>query len=458
MFQVVPGTAAERLQYETADELLVEGPAGTGKTISLLAKCVSLALTTPNGRFLIARKSRKSLNQTVLETLERKLLPLMFHSPQVMRRQGWNLELSRANRESYTIRNTDMQGTAEIVLGGLDNLDRIMSGEFDVVFVFEATELTQDDFEKLTTRLRNNRLPFHQIAADCNPAYPQHWLNLRFKSKPADGSTRVRLLSRHEDNPALYDRRRKRWTPFGRDYLNRLENLTGPRYLRLRKGIWAAAEGLVYPEFDRAVHVKPQSDFAPIPADWFLFWSVDFGIIHPFVATLWAIDPMGRLIRVREVYRTGKTVDENADAMLKICPLKRAHIAVCDHQLQERLILERMGFATIPADKSVTAGINEVKERLRVRADGLPGLIFLEDGLFERDPSLVESKKPIQTLDEFDNYRWNESREMPVKENDDGLDTVRYAVKYANEIGQVGGDAIEPKERRVVKRGSAGFI
>jgi hypothetical protein len=58
----------------------------------------------------------------------------------------------------------------------MDNPDRIMSTEFDTVFVQEATELTETDWENLTTRLRNFVLPYQQLTADCNSGSPSHWL------------------------------------------------------------------------------------------------------------------------------------------------------------------------------------------------------------------------------------------------------------------------------------------
>ena len=62
-----------------------------------------------------------------------------------------------------------------------------MSTEYDMIYVQEATELTEDDWEALTTRLRNGRAPIQQLIADCNPAEPTHWLKARCDS----GQTRM---------------------------------------------------------------------------------------------------------------------------------------------------------------------------------------------------------------------------------------------------------------------------
>jgi predicted O-methyltransferase YrrM len=57
-----------------------------------------------------------------------------------------------------------------IVVVGLDKAQKVMSSEYDVIFVQEAIELTVDDWEALTTRLRNGKISFQQLLADCNPS------------------------------------------------------------------------------------------------------------------------------------------------------------------------------------------------------------------------------------------------------------------------------------------------
>ncbi|MFI6388618.1 hypothetical protein [Nonomuraea sp. NPDC050540] len=66
----------------------------------------------------------------------------------------------------------------------------------------------------------------------------------------------------------------------GADYIAKLEKLTGVRYHRLRHGRWVATEGLIYEDFDPAVHVVDRFD---IPPEWTRWWTVDFGFTNPFV-------------------------------------------------------------------------------------------------------------------------------------------------------------------------------
>jgi len=105
-------------------------------------------------------------------------------------------------------------------MAGMDKATKIMSSEFDMIYVGEATELTENDWEMLATRLRNGVMPYQQLIADCNPEAPTHWLKVRVDTGKTTG-----LDSRHEDNPVYYDAEGQ-LTDQGRPYINRLDNLT----------------------------------------------------------------------------------------------------------------------------------------------------------------------------------------------------------------------------------------
>ena len=409
-----------RAVYRSRDpELLVSGPAGTGKSRSVLEKIFHLAeVRYPGMRALIVRKTRVSLTETALFTWEQFVLP-PWHACHPDRGGA-----HRAHRQSYQFPNG-----SEVVVGGMDKPEKIMSSEYDVIYPQEAIELTEDDWESLTTRLRNRRTPFQQIVGDTNPSHPRHWL----KRRCDEGRCRL-IATRHEDNPVLYDRSAKQWTEFGRTYLARLDALTGARKLRLRWGRWVQAEGTVYEEWDAGVHVVTPF---PVPADWQHYLSVDFGFTNPFVCQLWARDGDGRLYLRREVYRTKTLVEDHAKAikaMLAACGSPKVQAVVCDHDAEDRATLERhLGLPTRPADKAVTAGIQELAERLKVQPDGRPRLAVFRDAVWERDPALVEASKPWCTEHEMDAYVWDQAKavkECPLKQDDHGCDAARYLAKY----------------------------
>ena len=393
-------------------EVLVAGPAGTGKSRACLEKLHAMCLVNPGMRGLIVRKTAVSLSSTALVTWRRDVIPEALAEGAVTFYGG-----SAEEPAQYRYANG-----SKVVLGGLDKSIKIMSSEYDLIYIQEATELLEDDWEALTTRLRSNIVSFQQLLADCNPSTPTHWLKTR-----CDRGQTVMLESRHEDNPTLFDDTGT-ITVSGAEYISKLDALTGPRYLRLRKGVWAAAEGVIYDEWDSAVHLI---DPHPIPAEWRRLWTVDFGYVNPFVLQCWAIDGDGRMILYREIYHTERLVEDHARQILSIVAPngtwvepKPSHV-ICDHDAEGRATLDKhLGRSTTPAVKTVLDGIQMVQTRIRAGR-----LLIMRDCRVERDQALADASKPTCTSEELPGYIWADTlKEQPVKEDDHGVDALRYAV------------------------------
>ena len=431
------GGAAELFATRTS-ETVIAGPAGTGKSLACLFRLHLACLGTPGIRCLIVRKTAVSLGSTTLVTFEKKVAAEALRS-RIVRWFGG----SAREAASYRYSNGSV-----IVVGGMDNPDRVLSSEFDLILADEATELTETDWEVLGTRLRNNILAWQQQIAACNPAHPTHWIMQR-----TSRGTMHMLHSRHRDNPA-YFHTDGTITPAGVDYMAKLDALTGVRRLRLRDGKWAAAEGIIYDGWDDAIHITERR---PLPPEWPRTWGVDFGYVNPTAIQCWAEDPDGRLWLEWEHYMTQRTSDQHAARVLDhvtepvpgyvhpagaeryayhgrrwIAPRPRAIVA--DHDAEGRAILEReLGMSTVAAHKAVKDGIQAVQARLRPAGDGQPRLFILRDGLLERDPELVDAKKPTCTAEEITGYVWDAGagkapKDVPLKVDDHGMDCLRYVV------------------------------
>lgn len=420
------GTCVE-LFRERGDEVLFAGPAGTGKSRACLEKLHMMALLNPGMRGLIVRKTLASLGSTALVTFEQHVATQHLANGEMK----W---FGGSPKEAACYR---YQNGSTITVGGMDKSMKIMSSEYDIVYVQEATELTEEDWEAITTRLRNGKVSFQQLMADANPWTPTHWLKVRCDK----GKTKM-IRSRHEDNPVLFDPATGEITAAGRSYMAKLDALTGVRYQRLRKGIWCAAEGLVYEEWDPQIHLHKAIKCPPI--SWTRYITVDFGYTNPMVVQFWAEDEDGRLYLYRELYHTKTTVDEMAPKIKEAMNLRkepRPRMIICDHDAEGRAVLEReLGMSTVAAKKSVEDGIQAVKKRMKVsEADGRPRIYLCEDASVWKDQALEDAKKPTSTLDEVVGYIWDRGsviaqnngkppKEAPVKEDDHGMDAMRYMV------------------------------
>lgn len=422
--------AARELMRCRQGEVLMSGPAGTGKSRACLEKLNLAALKYPGMIGLIVRQVRDTLASTALKTLDKFVIKEQLEAGTVTYHGSSGREPAR-----YRYSNG-----SELWIAGMDKPSKIMSTEFDAIYVQEATELISDGWESLTTRLgRGVAMPYQQLIADCNPDAPTHWLKLR-----VDSGACVMLESRHKDNPLFFDDVGQQ-TERGREYLAKLDKLTGVRKLRLRDGLWVAAEGVIWDEFDPARHVIDRFD---IPEEWPRLWVIDFGLVHPFVWQAWAVGTDGELFRYREIHMTGRMVEDHAKQIIGLVRPgaewrsfrgeegwhggewiePKPQRIICDHDSEDRATLKRyLGLANHPADKRVKPGLEAVNRRWKTNR-----AFYLRNSLVERDQVLVDLRKPTVAEEEIGGYVWDANKEAPVKEDDDGCDTTRYVVSHCD--------------------------
>lgn len=417
--------------YECRDpEVLVSGPAGTGKSRALLERVLRICLHNDGVRALLVRKTLVSLTSTGLVTWREHVAREAIEAGLCQYYGG-----SRVEPAAYRFHNG-----STVAIGGMDKAEKIMSSEYDIVFVQEATDLEESDWEAITTRLRNRKISFQQVIADCNPSYPTHWLYQR----TIKGQTTV-FESRHEDNPTLFNEDGS-MTASGADYMAKLDSLTGVRHARLRRGLWVAAEGLVYEdEYDPSIHLI--NSFT-VPRHWKRYWSIDFGYTNPFVCQFWAEDPDGRLYLYREIYRSKRIVADHVQTIKRYVQDERGNWTepvpqrvIADHDAEDRATFEReMGLGTQPARKTVSDGIQAVQTRLKRAGDGKARIFLMRDALVDRDQELADAKRPTSSIEEIGGYIWDikpgkAPKEEPLKIDDHGMDAMRYMVAELDLVG-----------------------
>lgn len=422
---VVRGAAAD-LFCDEGPEVALVGSAGTGKTVAALMKLHTDASRVKGLQALIVRQTHASLTASTLVAFEQFVAAEAIASGKVKWFGG-----SGSKPPGYRYSNGSM-----IMVGGMDNPGKVLSMSLDRILIDEANQVSVVAYETLLTRLRGSAPTYKQIVTACNPDHPDHWL----KKRADDPGNKMRMYtSRHEDNPYLV-RSDGTFTEAGTDYMGFLDSLTGVRRDRYRDGIWAAAEGRVFSSWrdDRNA-----VDWSPIPRDWPLFLSIDFGFSNPFVCQWWRTDPDGRMYLTREIHRTQVLVEDHAREIKRILEENRdtegmPTAVVCDHDAEDRATLTRhLGLPTVAAKKGVARGVQLTESRIRPAGDGRPRLFVVRGSVIGRDLTGEAQKRPRGFLGEVNSYVWAMERgddgipkEAPRKEHDHSMDAARYAVAH----------------------------
>lgn len=421
------GGAAEVFRHRER-EVLLDGPAGTGKTLACLWKMHLACLKYPGLQTLMVRKTLTSLTGSAMVAFQNDVLGSRLDAFGVRPFGG-----SKIKPAGFKYPNG-----SEIAVGGMDKPEKIKSTEYDLIYINEATELTVADWETLISRRhRSPNMPYTQLIADCNPDAPSHWLYQRVQR----GET-MAIKCHHQDNPTLYDHRAGGWTEVGVDYMDGLRALTGVRRQRLYEGLWTAAEGLVFDNWDPTVHLLSDDQMADMHIMHGkhinkamvrrVIAGVDWGFTNPGSITLWAIDGDGRMFAVYQLYQTGRTIDWWIEQGKRLQLQFGVSKWICDPA--EPGFISQFNSAGLYAEggnNDINAGINEVQQRLTMAGDGKARLYVRRDSLHYPDESLRRAGKPTGLADEFTVYVWDTKREdtgkpKPVDAHNHALDPTRY--------------------------------
>lgn len=393
----------------TDPEVLLIGPAETGKTLALLWKLHRIAFKYRDASLVIMRKTLTSTYSTVLVTFREKILgdqaPVVAYGGE---KPQWY----------------DYPTGSRIWVAGMDKSTRVLSAGHDMIMVNQPEELTLDEWETLTTRTtgRAGHIPHPQIMGDPNPSYPSHWMYTRESIR--------RFYSWHTDNPTLYDPSTGEVTSQGEHTLGVLSRLTGVRHTRLFKGQPAQPEGAIYDEYVEGVH-RVYDEGLPMFRRYVA--GQDWGYRNPGALGVFGLTYDDDMYLVAQYYRTEKRDDWWLEKALALHGEYGLEAVVCDPS--EPAYIDKFraaGLNAVAGFNAVVPGINAVKRRLAERR-----LFFVRDSLRERDEELAESKAPTCVEDEIPSYVWaNKTKEQPVKEDDHGLDMTRYVVAYVDGLGE----------------------
>lgn len=481
LFELV-SEACEKGYLAKPHEALLEGPAGTGKTRGALEFANWWCEEFPGSRVLLTRATRTSMNESVLQLLE----DFVFGADHRILRERPMTRNHRDNYEYPWARLTGLDGVtrtgrSRLVITGLDNPDRVMSTEYDLAIIFEATECGLDGLEKVNSRLRARNAPCTLLVCDCNPGPRSHMLNRR-----AMRGFMRRLLSRHQDNPVYYDAVKKEWTPFWKEvYGPKLEALTGHNRKRLLDGLWVSAEGLVIEEYNPAIHLlqgglvrdkfgtlqrggsgcpklRVENWDQEIEMKWF-FGSQDWGYRKPGSLSIWGVDDEDRMFQVYQAYHTNRQIqwwakvasDIHRELNLTaiVCDADDDNISIYNEHMRKS---DGSGIAR-KAQKgkhSWEVGCDMLRWALTGRhtptmldtqQQGVlppfyPRIYFVENNLVPHpDPELVEKGLPLGTAEELESLVWKEisnpdkqraKEESDPSCEDHGFDECRYAITW----------------------------
>ena len=180
--------------------------------------------------------------------------------------------------------------------------------EWDIIFLDEATHMTEYQYQKLTEIIRGaNDFP-HRMYLTANPGGVGHaWVKRLFIDKVyrtgEDEKDYTFIPALVFDNKALMEK--------DPDYVKKLEALPEDQKKAELYGSWDVYEGQYFTEWDRELHVCEPFE---IPPSWRRYLTIDYGL-DMFAAEWIAVNEFGRAFVYREFCKSNLTVSEAAEVV-----------------------------------------------------------------------------------------------------------------------------------------------
>lgn len=282
----------------------------------------------------------------------------------------------------------------QVYTGSISGLKRARGFTAFGAYVNEASLANEIVFKEIISRCSGEGA---RVVWDSNPDNPNHWLNRDYIGKN-DGKI-IDFSFKLDDNTFLSKR-----------YIDSIKAATpkGKFYDRDILGLWTVAEGTIYADYDSKIHVVDE-----LPDMRRYFAGIDWGYTHYGSIVVVGEGVDGNYYLIDGVAAQFKEIDWWVEQARKLTDIYGNIPFYADSARPEHVArFENEGFDISNANKSVIAGIELIAKMFKEHR------LYVKRGFVPR------------FFDEIYQYRWkeNSTKDEPLKEFDDVLDGVRYAI------------------------------
>ncbi|MEU6635717.1 PBSX family phage terminase large subunit [Streptomyces rochei] len=396
----------EAIAGSTSRIVLYSGAVRSGKTISsLLRFLIDVAQAPRTGEIVVVAKTGQTAHRNLFTVL---MNPDLFGS--------------LAQQVQYTpgAPTAKVLGRTVHVIGANDERaeSKLRGMTCCLIMVDEATLIPETFWNMALSRLS---VPGAKLLATTNPDSPSHWLRANFIE---NDRIDMRLFEfTLDDNPALDPA-----------YVEAIRaEYVGIWYRRFILGEWCAAEGAVFDMFDRARHV---ADILPPITRW-LSLGIDYGTSNPTHAVLVGFGNDGCLYAAAEWRYDGRKSQRQITDVEASERLREWLSTVSPPGTRERGVRPDM-IVVDPSAASFHAQLRQDGLSPRPAHNKVLSGIRILMALFAADKLRIHSSCK-ELLKEIDGYVWDpkatdKGEDAPLKQNDHGVDALRYAIKTTQHI------------------------
>lgn len=384
---------------------LYAGGFGSGKTLCGCQEAIQLALRYPNNFILVGAQTYPNLRDTTMRTfLEVVPHPVL---------QGGKIDIALNKSENML----SFHNGSAVIFRSMDDPNKYKSLNLGAFYIDEVSEVAEEIWMMLESRLRRNNVPRRTGFGTTNPEGGS-WVYSKFVQNKGEQKNYAYFQAPTTENVYLPE-----------DYVQGLLDSYPESWVRRYiYADWSAFEGQVFPEFEpRYPYVIPHEDPNPEHP---VYLGLDHGLHNPTAALWGSVNPAdGTLYIYQEYYERNQLVEHHA-ANIKfmskdtaifgqwIDPATQNRNAVTGKSVRSEYLSK--GVPVALGNNDLHAGLHKIASYLKKDKGG--------------KPKLVISEKCEHLIEELTQYRWAKSQpdknepEKPHPYKDHTVDALRYLV------------------------------
>lgn len=360
------------------------GGAGSGKSHFVGQEVLLNMMSSKEYSYLVVRKTGKSIRNSVFRLLSEMIRDYELTS-------------------YFNINKTDMAITcvtgSSLITSGLDDVEKLKSvANINRIWVEEASEITEKDFNQLDLRLRGQSKVGYQLTLTFNPISELHWLKKSFFDVGRNGA--FVLKTTFKDNNFLDAR-----------YIQTLNDLKEQDYQYYRiyaLGEWGSLGNVIYSNWEKQdlSAVKDTFDNHYNGIDW------GFGD-DPTAFVRVHYDKTRKIIYILDEFtKRGQFIDDIAATLHK-----------------------RIGNELVTCDSSEPRSVADLRRNGIKALAAKKGAGSIEHGIkWLQGHKIIVDVKCTEMIKELSTYKWKEDKDgnvipKPVDKDNHLLDSLRYALE-----------------------------
>jgi len=391
-----------------ADCVLYSGAFRAGKTLVLANVSIKTCIDNPGCVGLLGALVDSMARDVILGTLVQQLDLYQEAIDRMLTPRGLSYKIIEQVNRTQGKMEVRFTNGSKIYIRPCDDERKLAGRTIDFFGLDEAVDMDETIFTQLIGRKSGTGNLGHKFGLlTTNPGAENHWIYKYFFTDPQPNFEAVETTT--YDNVLL---------PDYKSYINSLERVYDSDWInRYLDGKWGAFSGQIFKEFNLERHtgqyIAGGMKFPKYIA------GVDYGMRSPTCIVVFGISDYNKMYAVEEFYQSDISARDTAKRLQDLNNKYNFDSVYIDPTAAD--------LVTQAYNLDVPCGTMKGNTPVSLADNDVAKSISKLKSFFKKDVIFFD-KTCVNTIKQFQSYRYKKDTEQPFKKDDHAVDAVRYAI------------------------------